>query len=59
MREYQAGKGQAGLDQYQVRRWTAWHRFATLVLATLGILAICAATEEALDEGPEHPDMVR
>jgi SRSO17 transposase len=24
---FQAGKGQVGLDQHQVRRWPSWHRF--------------------------------
>ncbi|MFE9956948.1 hypothetical protein [Micromonospora sp. NPDC005299] len=33
---FQIGKGQVGLDHYQVRGWTGWHRFITLaVLATL------------------------
>ncbi len=54
---FQAGKGQAGLDQHQVRRWTSWHRFTTLALAALAILAICAA-EAAPDDEPEHPDMI-
>ncbi|MEU4595454.1 IS701 family transposase [Micromonospora aurantiaca (nom. illeg.)] len=40
---FQAGKGQVGLDQHQVRRWDSWHRFTTLALAALAILAICAA----------------
>ena len=29
---FQAGKGQVGLDHYQVRRWDAWYRHVTLVL---------------------------
>jgi SRSO17 transposase len=54
---FQAGKGQVGLDQHQVRRWTSWHRFTTLALAALAILAICAA-EAAPDDEPEHADMI-
>jgi hypothetical protein len=27
---FQAGKGLAGLDQHQVRRWNSWHRWTTL-----------------------------
>nr|WP_157099853.1 hypothetical protein [Microbispora sp. ATCC PTA-5024] len=27
---FQAAKGQAGLDHYQVRNWTGWHRHITL-----------------------------
>jgi anti-sigma-K factor RskA len=53
----QAGKGQVGLDQHQVRRWNSWHRFTTLALAALAILAICAA-EAAPAEQTEHPDMI-
>jgi SRSO17 transposase len=40
---FQAAKGQVGLDQHQVRRWQSWHRHATLALAALAVLAICAA----------------
>jgi SRSO17 transposase len=35
---FQAGKGLAGLDEHQVRRWTSWYRWATrtaLVSATI------------------------
>ncbi|GGM68162.1 transposase [Micromonospora sonchi] len=46
---FQAAKGQVGLDQHQVRRWDSWHRFTTLALAALAVLAICAADEAAHD----------
>ncbi|MFJ2034172.1 hypothetical protein [Streptosporangium sp. NPDC087985] len=29
---FQAAKGQAGLDHYQVRTWTGWHRHVTLAM---------------------------
>lgn len=54
---FQAGKGQVGLDQHQVRRWASWHRFTTLALAALAILAICAA-EAANGEEAEDPDLI-
>jgi SRSO17 transposase len=54
---FQAGKGQVGLDQHQVRRWNSWHRFTTLAIAALAILAICTAEARTADE-PEHPDMI-
>jgi SRSO17 transposase len=40
---FQTGKGQVGLDHYQVRTWTAWHRFVTLAMLALAFLMICAA----------------
>ncbi|MCX4471389.1 IS701 family transposase [Micromonospora sp. NBC_01655] len=32
---FQTGKGQVGLDHYQVRGWTGWHRFITLAMLAL------------------------
>nr|WP_094745379.1 IS701 family transposase [Kitasatospora aureofaciens] len=40
---FQAAKGQVGLDHYQVRHWTAWHRHITLAMLALAFLAILAA----------------
>jgi SRSO17 transposase len=40
---FQAAKTHVGLDHYQVRGWTGWHRFTALALLALAILAICAA----------------
>ena len=54
---FQAGKGQVGLDQHQVRRWTSWHRFTTLALAALAVLAICAADARTPDRHTQ-PDMI-
>jgi len=54
---FQAGKGQVGLDQHQVRRWTSWHRFTTLALAALAVLAICAADARTPDHHGQ-PDMI-
>ncbi|MGC4750710.1 IS701 family transposase [Micromonospora sp. DT201] len=55
---FQAGKGQVGLDQHQVRRWTSWHRFTTLALAALAILAICAADARTTHQH-DQPDMIQ
>jgi SRSO17 transposase len=54
---FQAGKGQVGLDQHQVRRWTSWHRFTTLAIAALAVLAICAADARTPDHHGQ-PDMI-
>jgi SRSO17 transposase len=40
---FQTAKGQVGLDHYQVRGWTAWHRFVTLAMLALALLMACTA----------------
>ncbi|MEW2329700.1 IS701 family transposase [Micromonospora chersina] len=40
---FQAGKSQVGLDHYQVRGWTAWHRWITLAMLALAVLMTAAA----------------
>jgi SRSO17 transposase len=53
---FQAAKGQVGLDHYQVRNWTSWHRHITLAmlaLAFLAALATDAAPQRPTD--PHHP----
>ncbi len=43
-------KGEVGLDQYEVRTWTAWHRFVTLALlahAYLAVTRLAASRDEA------------
>jgi len=45
--QFQAAKGQAGLDHYQVRTWTGWHRFTTLAMLALAFLMACAAATAA------------
>ena len=42
---FQAGKGLAGLDEHQVRRWTSWYRWTTLAMLACAFLTIAAATE--------------
>ncbi|MFF1594603.1 IS701 family transposase [Streptomyces sp. NPDC058286] len=41
---FQAAKGQVGLDHYQVRNWTAWHRHITLAMLALAFLTAVAAS---------------
>jgi SRSO17 transposase len=40
---FQAGKGQVGLDHYQVRRYDAWYRYVSLALVAQGFLAAVRA----------------
>jgi SRSO17 transposase len=47
---FQAAKGQVGLDHYQVRGWTAWHRHITLAMLALAFLAAIAAAQRPCDE---------
>ncbi|GAA3167131.1 hypothetical protein GCM10020001_110850 [Nonomuraea salmonea] len=49
---FQASKGQVGLDHYQVRTWTAWHRHITLAMLALAFLADLAALQPPC--GDEH-----
>ena len=49
---FQAGKGLAGLDEHQVRRWTSWYRWATLAMLASAFLTIAAAAEHARAPAP-------
>jgi SRSO17 transposase len=44
---FQAGKGQVGLDHYQVRRYDAWYRHASLAMVAQGFLAAVRAQAAA------------
>ncbi len=37
---FERAKGEVGLDEYEVRRWEAWHRHITLALLTDAYLAV-------------------
>jgi SRSO17 transposase len=45
---FEAAKGEVGLDQYEVRSWTGWHRHITLAMLAHAYLAAlrCAAGGE-------------
>src|SRR6202043_1608788 len=40
---FQQGKGQAGLDQHQVRLWHSFHRHTVLSMCAQALLAVAAA----------------
>jgi SRSO17 transposase len=42
---FQTAKNEAGLDQYQVRRYDAWHAHITLAMAAAAFLTITRAAE--------------
>ena len=42
---FQTGKGLTGLDQHQVRRWTSWHRWATLAMLAHAFLTVITAAD--------------
>jgi SRSO17 transposase len=51
-------KGEVGLDQYEVRKWEAWHRHATLCLLAHAYLVVtrrAARREEAGKKGGPIP----
>ncbi len=51
-------KGEVGLDQYEVRKWEAWHRHATLCLlahAYLVVMRQAAQQEERGEKGAPIP----
>ncbi|MFI7068650.1 IS701 family transposase, partial [Kribbella sp. NPDC050124] len=53
---FQAGKGLAGLDEHQVRRWTSWHRWTILAMLAHAFLAVMTATARA--ETPSPPGLI-
>lgn len=44
---FKLAKGRVGLDHYEVRSWTGWHRHVSLALLALAALAIGAAKKGA------------
>ena len=47
---FEQAKGEVGLDQYEVRTWTAWYRHITLALLAHAYLEVTRATVTAADE---------
>jgi SRSO17 transposase len=50
---FQAGKGLAGLDEHQVRRWTSWHRWTILAMLAHAFLAVMATAARAETPAPQ------
>jgi SRSO17 transposase len=59
---FEQAKGEVGLDQYEVRRYDAWHRHVTLALlahASLDVTRLTALADARATQGPltswDHP----
>lgn len=50
---FQAGKGLAGLDEHQVRRYTSWTRWVTLAMLAHAFLAVLRADEDTHRPAPD------
>jgi SRSO17 transposase len=46
---FEAAKGEVGLDQYEVRSWTAWYRHITLAMWALALLIVMRAGTIAVE----------
>ncbi len=53
---FQAAKGQAGLDEHQVRTWRSWRRWVILSMLAMAFLAVTAANER--DHTPTPPGLI-
>jgi SRSO17 transposase len=53
---FETAKGEVGLDEYEVRSWTGWHRHITLAMLALAYLAVLrkAAAGEKISTGSRH-----
>jgi SRSO17 transposase len=52
---FEAAKSEVGLDQYEVRTWTAWHRHVTLAMLALAFLTVVRAAAIGGSGGPRSP----
>ncbi len=55
---FQAAKTHIGLDHYQCRGWTAWHRFMLLAMLALAILVITLADQPTAPIDPRRDLMI-
>jgi SRSO17 transposase len=46
---FEAAKGEVGLDDYEVRRWTGWYRHITLAMWAYALLAVLRAGAMAVE----------
>src|SRR5215207_10571279 len=53
---FQTGKGLAGLDQHQVRRWRSWYRWTTLAMLAHAFLVVAALLQRI--RHPPPPELI-
>lgn len=53
---FQCAKGQAGLDEHQVRCWKSWHRWVTLSMLAMAFLAVTTAAQN--EQTPAPPGLI-
>lgn len=54
---FQTGKGQVGLDNYQVRLYDAWYRHMSLAMLAQAFLAVVAYRHRTKRGGPQPQDL--
>src|SRR6266699_2077320 len=52
---YEQGKGEVGLDQYEVRTWRAWYRYVTLALLAYAVLVVMQQQARAQEKKVAQP----
>jgi SRSO17 transposase len=55
---FKTGKGECGLDHYQVRKYDAWYRHVTLAMAAHAVLAVTRAREHEREKGAADTELV-
>src|SRR5215468_2651355 len=50
---FEEAKGAVGLDHYEVRSWTGWHRHITLALWAYALLTVLRAVQRPPEEAPK------
>ena len=48
---FESAKGECGLDQYEVRKWNAWHRHITLSMLAQAFLVVTRCDERVEQKG--------
>jgi SRSO17 transposase len=51
---FEEGKGEVGLDHYEVRSWQGWYRHVTLCMLAHAFLVVLRTHSQMLEEDPEE-----